>query len=191
MKLPATQDHRRASLRRFGHHVQLRQLPVQGQPGVEGEGRRRHLGAVAGRRRRQGQRRRRRVRASRSRVRSATSSSPMRCRTRWPTRRCRTRPASSCSRARSRSRPPPPRADWKNAKDFNLVITNAPGDDAWPITATNFILMYKQPKDAAAREGRARLLQVGVRERPAAGQGARLRAAAAGAGAADRGVLGG
>jgi len=40
-------------------------------------------------------------------------------------------------------------ADWKGAKDFNLVITNAPGADAWPITATNFILMYKQPKDAA------------------------------------------
>ncbi|MET0583024.1 MAG: phosphate ABC transporter substrate-binding protein PstS [Pseudoxanthomonas sp.] len=39
-------------------------------------------------------------------------------------------------------------ADWANAKDFNLVITNAPGDNAWPITATNFMLMYKQPKDA-------------------------------------------
>ncbi|MFC3549906.1 phosphate ABC transporter substrate-binding protein PstS [Lysobacter cavernae] len=39
-------------------------------------------------------------------------------------------------------------ADWKSAKDFNLVITNASGANAWPITATNFILMYKQPKDA-------------------------------------------
>ena len=39
-------------------------------------------------------------------------------------------------------------ADWANAKDFNLVITNAPGPDAWPITATNFMLMYKQPRDA-------------------------------------------
>ncbi|HEU4773896.1 MAG TPA: phosphate ABC transporter substrate-binding protein PstS [Lysobacter sp.] len=39
-------------------------------------------------------------------------------------------------------------ADWTSAKDFNLVITNAPGAEAWPITATNFILMYKQPKDA-------------------------------------------
>ncbi len=38
-------------------------------------------------------------------------------------------------------------ADWKNAKDFSLVITDAPGADAWPIAATNFILMYKQPKD--------------------------------------------
>ncbi|MCC5066780.1 MULTISPECIES: phosphate ABC transporter substrate-binding protein PstS [Xanthomonas] len=40
-------------------------------------------------------------------------------------------------------------ADWTNAKDFNLVITNAPGEKAWPITATNFMLMHKQPKDAA------------------------------------------
>ncbi|MFS8137162.1 MAG: phosphate ABC transporter substrate-binding protein PstS [Thermomonas sp.] len=41
-------------------------------------------------------------------------------------------------------------ADWTNAKDFSLVITNAPGAQAWPITATNFILMRKQPRDAAA-----------------------------------------
>ena len=43
-------------------------------------------------------------------------------------------------------------ADWASAKDFNLVITNAPGADAWPITATNFILIYKQPKDAAKQQ---------------------------------------
>ena len=39
-------------------------------------------------------------------------------------------------------------ADWANAKDFNLVITDAPGENAWPITATNFMLMHKQPKNA-------------------------------------------
>ncbi len=38
-------------------------------------------------------------------------------------------------------------ADWANAKDFSLVITNAPGAQSWPVAATNFILMYKQPKD--------------------------------------------
>ena len=38
-------------------------------------------------------------------------------------------------------------ADWKNAKDFFLVMTNAPGASAYPITATTFILMHKQPKD--------------------------------------------
>jgi phosphate transport system substrate-binding protein len=39
-------------------------------------------------------------------------------------------------------------ADWANARDFYLVMTNAPGEQAWPITATNFILMRKQPKTA-------------------------------------------
>ena len=37
-------------------------------------------------------------------------------------------------------------ADWANAKDFNLVITNAPGANAWPITATNFMLVHKDGK---------------------------------------------
>ena len=43
-------------------------------------------------------------------------------------------------------------ADWANSTDFNLVITDAPGADAWPITATNFILVSKQPKDAARNQ---------------------------------------
>ena len=29
-------------------------------------------------------------------------------------------------------------------------MTNAPGAQAYPIAATTFVLMYKQPKDAAA-----------------------------------------
>ena len=39
-------------------------------------------------------------------------------------------------------------ADW-NVPDFFQVITEAPGKDAWPIAASVFVLMYKQPKDAA------------------------------------------
>ena len=39
-------------------------------------------------------------------------------------------------------------ADWGKAQDFDLVMTNAPGENAWPIAATNFILMYKKPKNA-------------------------------------------
>ncbi|WDS37294.1 phosphate ABC transporter substrate-binding protein PstS [Pseudoxanthomonas sp.] len=39
-------------------------------------------------------------------------------------------------------------ADWKSAKDFNLIMTNAPGADAWPITATTWAIMYKKPKSA-------------------------------------------
>jgi phosphate transport system substrate-binding protein len=41
-------------------------------------------------------------------------------------------------------------ADWGHAKDFNLVMTNAPGAASYPIAATTFVLMYKQPKNAAA-----------------------------------------
>jgi len=40
-------------------------------------------------------------------------------------------------------------ADWAHAKDFFLVMTNAPSAAGYPITATTFVLMYKQPKNAA------------------------------------------
>ncbi len=40
-------------------------------------------------------------------------------------------------------------ADWASVPDFDLVMTNAPGQAAYPITATTFVLMYKTPKDAA------------------------------------------
>ena len=39
-------------------------------------------------------------------------------------------------------------AEWGDSKDFSLVITDAPGAEAYPISATNFILMYKNPKNA-------------------------------------------
>jgi phosphate transport system substrate-binding protein len=39
-------------------------------------------------------------------------------------------------------------AEWTKAKDFYLVITNAPGANSWPITATNFILVRKKSKPA-------------------------------------------
>lgn len=40
-------------------------------------------------------------------------------------------------------------ADWSHAQDFNLIMTNAPGPQAWPITATTWVIMYKHPKNAA------------------------------------------
>ncbi|MFK3974762.1 phosphate ABC transporter substrate-binding protein PstS [Pseudomonas sp. NPDC087358] len=39
-------------------------------------------------------------------------------------------------------------ADWKSAKDFDLSMLNAPGDNAYPITAATFIIVYKQSKNA-------------------------------------------
>ena len=41
-------------------------------------------------------------------------------------------------------------ADWAHAQDFDLVMTNAPGQDAYPIAATTFILMHQQPKSPQA-----------------------------------------
>jgi phosphate transport system substrate-binding protein len=40
-------------------------------------------------------------------------------------------------------------ADWAHAQDFNLVMTNAPGANAYPITASTFVLLPKAPKDKA------------------------------------------
>jgi len=40
-------------------------------------------------------------------------------------------------------------ADWAHAPDFNLVMTNAAGANAYPIAASTFILLHKQPKDKA------------------------------------------
>jgi len=39
--------------------------------------------------------------------------------------------------------------DWRPYKDFSVLMTNAGGPDAYPISATTFILMYKSPKDPA------------------------------------------
>jgi phosphate transport system substrate-binding protein len=36
-------------------------------------------------------------------------------------------------------------ADWTHARDFYLIMTNAPGENAYPITATTFVLMPKNP----------------------------------------------
>ena len=40
-------------------------------------------------------------------------------------------------------------ATWGDATDFHLIMTDAPGEQAYPVAATVFIIMYKKPKDAA------------------------------------------
>jgi phosphate transport system substrate-binding protein len=37
-------------------------------------------------------------------------------------------------------------ADWANAPGFYQIITNSPGKDSWPITATSFILLRTTPE---------------------------------------------
>ncbi len=41
-------------------------------------------------------------------------------------------------------------ADWAGTKNFHVVITNQPGDDSWPIAASTWVLIHKQPDDPAA-----------------------------------------
>ena len=40
--------------------------------------------------------------------------------------------------------------DWSQAKDFYLLMTNAPGANAWPIAATTWVVMYRKPKNPSA-----------------------------------------
>jgi phosphate transport system substrate-binding protein len=41
-------------------------------------------------------------------------------------------------------------ADWANAPGYYMILTDEPGAGAWPIAGATFILLPKQPKDAAA-----------------------------------------
>lgn len=41
-------------------------------------------------------------------------------------------------------------ADWTHAPGYYVVLTDQPGDMSWPITASTFILMHKNPADKAA-----------------------------------------
>ncbi len=41
-------------------------------------------------------------------------------------------------------------ADWEHAPGFYQILTDEPGAESWPITASSFILMYKQAADPAA-----------------------------------------
>jgi phosphate transport system substrate-binding protein len=41
-------------------------------------------------------------------------------------------------------------ADWAGSDSYFLILTDQPGAKSWPITGASFILLYKQPSDAAA-----------------------------------------
>ena len=41
-------------------------------------------------------------------------------------------------------------ADWAHAPGFYVILTDEPGAKSWPIAGATFILIQKQPKDAAA-----------------------------------------
>jgi phosphate transport system substrate-binding protein len=41
-------------------------------------------------------------------------------------------------------------ADWKSQPGYGVILANEPGEGSWPMTAATWILVYKQPSDAAA-----------------------------------------
>jgi phosphate transport system substrate-binding protein len=41
-------------------------------------------------------------------------------------------------------------ADWTHAPGYYLILTDQPGDKSWPIVASTFVLMHKDPTDKAA-----------------------------------------
>ena len=40
-------------------------------------------------------------------------------------------------------------ADWTSAPGYYLILTDQPGDQSWPIVASTFVLMHKEPADKA------------------------------------------
>jgi phosphate transport system substrate-binding protein len=40
-------------------------------------------------------------------------------------------------------------ADWNSVPGYGVILSNQPGDQSWPMTAATFILIHKQPSDAA------------------------------------------
>jgi phosphate transport system substrate-binding protein len=41
-------------------------------------------------------------------------------------------------------------ADWNSVPGYGVILANQPGAESWPLTAATFILIHKQPDDAAA-----------------------------------------
>jgi phosphate transport system substrate-binding protein len=41
-------------------------------------------------------------------------------------------------------------ADWAKAPGYYVILTDQPGELSWPITASTFILMHREPEDKAA-----------------------------------------
>jgi phosphate transport system substrate-binding protein len=55
-------------------------------------------------------------------------------------------------------------ADWVCAakSDFYVLFLDSPGADAWPISATTFVLVYKNPPDQAATANALKFFQWGM-----------------------------
>jgi phosphate transport system substrate-binding protein len=47
-------------------------------------------------------------------------------------------------------------ADWVHADSYDLILTDQPGANSWPITGASFILIYREPTDPEAVLGALR-----------------------------------
>ncbi len=65
-------------------------------------------------------------------------------------------------------------ADWAHAPGFYQILTDQPGAASWPITAATFILVHKQPQDAAVDGRGAEVLLLGLRQWRQGSRSARL-----------------
>ena len=66
-------------------------------------------------------------------------------------------------------------ANWEGTPGFGVILTNEPGAESWPIAGATFILMHKQPQDAAAAARGAEVLRLGLHQGRQDGRGPRLR----------------
>ena len=60
--------------------------------------------------------------------------------------------------------------------DFRVSITNAPGDDAYPIASFTWLLLYENPQDKTQGRQMVDFLQLGADRRAEVRARARLRA---------------
>ena len=90
------------------------------------------------------------------------------------------------SRPWKRSRPPLPTPTGRTRRATIVILTDQPGDKSWPITASTFVLMHKEPADKAELRRGHQVLQIRLREGRQDGRRPRLHSDAGVGGQADR-----
>ncbi len=64
--------------------------------------------------------------------------------------------------------------DWAGAQNFAVNLIDLPGPTTWPIVSATFVLLPKDPKDAAKSRRRDEVLRLGLHERRRHRDGPRL-----------------
>ena len=178
VNLPATDITVVAPVGRVGHDLHLGRLPVEGVAGVEEQGRRRHVGELAGRRRRQRQRRRRRPRqadARRDRLRRADLRAAEQDQLRRGAERGR-QVREGVDRVGDRGRG---RGGDEDARRLPRVDhQRARATRSYPISSFTWLLLYESPKDKAQGKVMVDFMKWALTDGQKFAPRARLRAAA-------------